>query len=455
MQGVFFTGFSKRKNSVKTPGGGVNINITLKEPTSTFSPVFIIKNTGVIYNYFKAFNRYFYITDFKYITNDLIEITGTIDVMATYKLTILETSYFIKYSSFVYNNDLVDTRFSQNPEVEVIKSEAKLFVGMTRIDSVRQDGTYILTYATADGDGIVWLTYNQLKKVISTSCSEDFSKYLEGFAKQIGGADQSIRNCKLVPFSNWTIPPLASQVGVMLGSYRPSTGINGSSMNTTIITNRAQIKIPWRFSDFRNQNPFTTMYLYLPSYGYLELNPNDWIGKTVIDVTASVDVFTGDCTYQIGSIAKCDTNFSVDVPIGVISGSNQSVAGIIGSATALAGGIASSNPLATIAGGAGLIEGIVNMGQRNVGNVGGTTTGMSALGSKGAEAGNIELTLLTTDTTIDPNSILATNGRLLNQVLTGYGVSGFNQTVNASVPTESEEHSSQINQILDGGFFIE
>ena len=87
-----YQNFSKRKNSTRRPGGGVNYDVYLKENTSLNDPVFIMDNVGNLlssYNYCYAFNRYYFIDDIVSISNDHVELHCSTDYLATYKDDIL------------------------------------------------------------------------------------------------------------------------------------------------------------------------------------------------------------------------------------------------------------------------------------------------------------------------------------------------------------------------------
>ena len=94
-----------------------NLDGTLKEGTSMINPTIIIErgnsDTTLIvknYAYIAQFgNRYYFITDRKMITNNLMELTLKVDVLMTYKSTILGTPMIIDRAEVSYNNYIHDS----------------------------------------------------------------------------------------------------------------------------------------------------------------------------------------------------------------------------------------------------------------------------------------------------------------------------------------------------------
>ena len=59
------------------------------------------------------------------------------------------------------------------------------------------------------------------------------------------------------------------------------------------------VTIPWTFSDWRRNAPYTELYLYIPYVGLLSLSPGDLVGTSNIHITASLDVISGDVLFEV------------------------------------------------------------------------------------------------------------------------------------------------------------
>ena len=88
---TFYSNFSKRENSTKQPTGGTEYNIAFKDNFSILGGKILI-NLGLISA--QAFkealfsNYYYYVTDAVTVTNDVTELTLSLDYLATYRSNI-------------------------------------------------------------------------------------------------------------------------------------------------------------------------------------------------------------------------------------------------------------------------------------------------------------------------------------------------------------------------------
>lgn len=158
-----------------------------------------------------------------------------------------------------------------------------------------------------------------------------------------------------------TFPPnLLAQADVEAGYYKEFSPIN----------------IPSYFNDFRDYGPFTTMSLYIPFCGTVDLDPALFIGHT-LTVRLFIDYLTGNCT---GVIMRDDTvidsvsgSCGVSIPLTALNTGNYQNAiksaeialkqaeinrktawlGAMGALGTTLGGAAMGNPMAIGAGVAG------------------------------------------------------------------------------------------------------
>ena len=84
---VYFYNITKRLNSTARPvETGTKYECLFKEDTSLLNPALKLRlSNKPDYNYFKIDDRYYWITDIISLNNNLWQITGQIDVLATYK----------------------------------------------------------------------------------------------------------------------------------------------------------------------------------------------------------------------------------------------------------------------------------------------------------------------------------------------------------------------------------
>lgn len=116
---------SSPKNQLdKSVSGVLSVSGTLKEGTSVIDPVILIQaplSTLVNANYMtiSAFGRSYFITDIRSIRNDLVEISGHVDVLSTYAAGIRGNNAIIYRQENDWNLYLDDGSFQiyQNPSV--------------------------------------------------------------------------------------------------------------------------------------------------------------------------------------------------------------------------------------------------------------------------------------------------------------------------------------------------
>lgn len=116
---------SSPKNQLdKSISGVLSVSGTLKEGTSVIDPVILVHaplSTLVNANYMtiSAFGRSYFITDIRSIRNDLVEISGHVDVLSTYAAGIRGNNAIIYRQENDWNLYLDDGSFQiyQNPSV--------------------------------------------------------------------------------------------------------------------------------------------------------------------------------------------------------------------------------------------------------------------------------------------------------------------------------------------------
>lgn len=95
--------FSKRKNSTKRPTGqGTTAPCLLKSNTTFQNPVFKLKlslDNALQYNYLQWADHYYFINSTMSLNNDMVEISASEDVLATYRTEISNYTCFIERSA--------------------------------------------------------------------------------------------------------------------------------------------------------------------------------------------------------------------------------------------------------------------------------------------------------------------------------------------------------------------
>ena len=127
MRITFYTNNSEKNALTKTKTQIVRLDGTLKDGTSILDPTVLCYHLDsyipdINYFYIDEFARYYFITGVEIVRNDLWQISGHVDVLATYKDQILANRAIIQRNQNNYNLLLNDGLFKtqQNPRITTI-----------------------------------------------------------------------------------------------------------------------------------------------------------------------------------------------------------------------------------------------------------------------------------------------------------------------------------------------
>lgn len=467
--------FAKRKNSTLLPGGSPStIDIQLKSGTSLISPTFLLSYQGrPTFNYIGFEGRYYFVNDITSVRNDLWEIACTEDFLASWKSDIGSTTALILYATGG-RNDIIDSRIQINSAVSTNTSEqpvngftinqitaGSVILSVTGIGSF---GNYMLQsysdmYHMIENVGAFWQTLG------ISSVEDALQQFFYG-----GNVADCLKGAIALPFAMSPSDYSANfgpQEQLYLGSY-PCT--NGGSpifvhrVNNPIYKATTTISIPWQVSDWRRHSPYTTLQLYLPLIGTMNLNADELVGFSSLDITYSLNIASGDLAVEVSTdspikiIATASNNVAMSLPFGsanisptkVISSGLTSIAGI---AAGIAAGAAGKGMAAALgAAGTGMAMGASQL----IGA--GTQSGGGGL-SGGASQGlfkNIKLVAVTrylTDSQANLDSVIGKPVMMKNTI---GSYLGYVQCDGAEVAGNMlDQERETINNLLNGGIYYE
>lgn len=448
-----YTFFNKRKNSTKRPSGGRKRNVVLLDDVSLYSPVFECEYWDYNDNYCKWAGRFYYVVDVVCVRNNLFDVHCEIDPLATWKDDIMNTTAFVTFSTSSFDIGIPDYRLSSDP-ITITKSTAKeVFEGLGE--------DYVVSYVGTLSAPSVGLTESQLEglqgQMMSEKCVKTIVKWvksnvLEGDSQSfetsnvlsglMGNTSNSITRCIFTPKLHSTG---SSGDIVLAGGY--NTNIAGVKPSHSY-SETYSLSIPWAFptGDFRNRAQFTSLSIYLPGYGFLALNADNYQGKSSISVQATLDSFVGEITYLVGGNAKATCSIAYPVQVGTSQVGNIPNA-VTGVAQAVTGAM-SENPVGVGMGAFNTVRSLMSTDASSVGSAGGSSAFSCHT--------KITIVLNAHNTNVDPASIADTIGRPLNAVRQIGKLSGYVQTADVEVATTApDEYKTVINDSLNGGMYIE
>ena len=480
----FITG-SKRENSTKQLPITVTYNCTFKNGCSMLTPtLFLELNSGTFPNFtgFKIEDRYYFVTNIESVRNNLFEISGKVDVLATYKSNILATKAYVIYDS-TSNSELVDNRLP-------MKTSKSVSASRTACPFVPDGGCYILSLTGSNNTtGVYKATENELAALMDdvSYIYDDF--FINGIPSpptppvpptsgtiadeiefagdmimhfvdsviwlfdviknpisQFFGSNhipENIRECKYIPFNVGTT---GASINIYLGTFQTQQSLG--KLATETVHRTASVSIPWQANDWRRRSPFTEIYLYLPYIGMVNLSSENLSGQSSLEVAYTLALRDGSliCTVKSGDqvIGQYSGNVAASVPVGI---SNISIPKAASSLIAFAKSAVQKN------------LGGVGMAALQFGDS--ITPNFSCIGGLDGIAGiatdqNITCYTVFHDTNVAPNSELATIGSPTMAPKSLATLTNYVQTMSASVDgAMSSDERIKLNNLLDSGIYIE
>lgn len=492
---------NKPRNSTKIPSISASCQVLLKDDTSIVRPTWRVHlgHGGAPANlaelskmnccYCAEFDRYYFITNIISETAVIALVMCEVDVLATYRTEIFGTDAFIMYAESEFNPMIPDGRL---PLTGASKARF-ISYPMVHTDTT---GCFCLTTATPNNDGTtgpassVVMSEGELMSLAAKLYANDF---WDSIKNEFYHPSEAIIGCK------WTPIGLAHASGggssqIKIGKYDLGSGANAKRLVTATLA--TSIYIPHADSDpakitgydYRNLEPYTEYYMWLPGVGIVQIPMKHFIGKgealgefVQLQTSYAASPLTGDITYFIqrtldssGNIDGVGTapivikgNFGVDIPVASVNGAFgsmiQSVAGTIGGGVmAVAGGV-TGNPAAFVAGitmeaSSGLKAGLDSIATTTTisGGMGGWSVPETAHTSIGAIT-------IAYDISDEPNNILKTIGRPLFMNKSIGSMQGLIKCTGAFVQCNATEEEHQMlaqyvnssTNFIYGGVIIE
>lgn len=352
---VKFYSFSKRLNSTKQPTGGTDISCLVKSDSSIVNPVIELSTdpTGYNYCYIASFSRYYYIDDIVFVKG-IWNVYCHVDVLASYKTEIGNTSGYCTRASAMYDGTLQDDAWTVSTDytLEITDSAAQYsWAGFN-------NGYYVVGikgYNDGAVNGVVYyqLTPAKFNKMIrwfytNSGSGTFFGNLAKGVIDSIYNLSDFIISCRWYPFALYAT---SQEYNLYIGSV-PVLDIDATGtpvIQAPILKEYPVNTIEWTYTVpkhpeaagrgvYMNAAPYTRYILKTPWGVNIPLDSFYMRDKTSLKLSMTVDFTTGQAALDyghsipnVGFYADYITyiNFGVDIPL---SGTNVSVGGVIGNA---------------------------------------------------------------------------------------------------------------------------
>ena len=439
--------FSKRKNSTKRPTGqGTVVPCLLKSDTTFQNPVFKLKlalDSALKYNYLQWADHYYFISSTVSLNTDMVEISASEDVLATYRTEISNYTCFIERSDkqntlandsmYIPTNDWVSqSTIVGQPINTFVNGYARNY--LLRTISVEGISTYYVTGSQLDELMEFMYTYGSIPDVIDSALT-----------RLLFNPFQYIVDLKWLPFRLSVFLNIADSI--KLGYW--NSDVTAALINDASCTFSYDLSLAnplYADSDFRFYNPAFSKYtVKLPFVGVIPVNPTK-THKGQLKATYNFDAVSGmaDVWLTSGSdeYAHFQCQLAVPVQIGYATTNiGQLTTSLIDTATSAV----TMNPIKATTSIVDAFQSVTAPEPNMVGTVGNIS---SILNNMDANS------ICYACTSIVPDG--ASEGYIDGTIRSISALSGFVKCRNASIQIAGfEGDQEQVNSYLNSGFYFE
>lgn len=304
--------FGKKVNSTERPTSGLEIECNLRDGSDQFSPNLEIRGiavNGYNYMYIPLFGRYYYIDKCTWSAEQNFWIvSGSCDVLATFKNSIINSSQFVTRTS-VENDITVFDEKSVTTGNTVVRTQ---YVGLPFGLTAAFGNSCVVCNIV--GEGLVCMTgtsydtmINQFLHVNDPINVGDY--FTQDIARNITNPAQYILSAMCIP-----IPYLPAGSGngfnPTFGWYdTPNTVYRVNQQYMTFTTNVGSFIHPDSrgADDYLNKPPFVSRSLYVSGIGIIQLDDSKIRGAENLSISFTIDFLTG------GVVVRCRNESGVVV----------------------------------------------------------------------------------------------------------------------------------------------
>ena len=333
----------------KTLSSQLELDCTLRDSCNILDPSIFIRKTNADggsaipsynYAYIPEFNRYYFITDITSVNNQLWRIDMHVDVLMSYKDNILAQEVYVLRNENEYNEFLPDSECVADYSTEMTYGFGMVsgnpffnapYVTNPRLFAVsiydgsepsqksppdRSDITPQTIFPNIDGfispygitNYVYAFSYNELQELFHKIASLNVTSYL--FNSENGDYIISVR---MYPFD------ISQGSTIMHDVWIAGEDIQLDAVllrGDPLLANKGLSKLliesfdmSLRVEDFRELEPYCNTYLYLPYYGFIDLDLSNFINKRYLYIYLTVDFSTGKAQYALAA-----TNYNPNNP---------------------------------------------------------------------------------------------------------------------------------------------
>ena len=311
MDAYFYT-ITKKNNSTKTPESGEQVGearqIYLKRPCTLVNPVLLLEewDSDINYCYIPDFERYYWVTDVEYTAAQMVTVSLAVDVLASYRSDILNTSGYILRSSVKRDSAIIDTFYPTKCGTTQLSNNSRwLPVGQYNWFILGVAGKNTQSGACVTGSTVYYMvSRDNMNSLIDWLFNQEnyTEEITDEIVKTFFNPFQYIVDCMYYPFDFRESE--GRLVNIVLGWFE--TDVKGYMLNASNINNpggTVEIAIPRPINgdtkDYRNYSPYSSYNLYIPYIGMISLAPELLKHDNSIDIRSVLDVPSGTVMLEV------------------------------------------------------------------------------------------------------------------------------------------------------------
>lgn len=371
---VFYSDFTKRVNSTLKPTASntqISINCLLKDSCSIIEPILEIRGSGSSFNpkyynycYIATFDRYYYVNEWRY-ENAVWNAYCKVDVLASFKIPIGNTTKYILRSSYASNINVVDTFYPALAWKPNFYYDTDSFDFR---DNLWNDGCYIIGVSNQSNNAFGAITYYALEplkmrefiRYLNQNTGDvDWTQPITGMTDPLYRAIYSpidyIKLCKWFPIPQSRLGIETAEY-ISFGNYISNVSGNPILHSTSWYTETIYLDLPTGWTSFEGKyktSPYAQVYLVCNPWGVIELNPLDFTDTNHLKLTIYPDMISGDCILKIFKvvgttdyfITQSSANISTDIALTSTMINAQGLYSSTWKWASSTAGIASPNPI--------------------------------------------------------------------------------------------------------------
>lgn len=337
---VDFMQSTKRLNSTKiltsSISGDFSLSCELKDVTNLYTPTLIMSSAqftdglgniinplNFVYCRIADFGRYYFIRDWSWIVGRW-ECTLEVDVLASFKTAIGNTTAYVLRSASNYDTDIVDTKYPVKAAAADGSYQTQTYgsvynvwntniygndvtAGFFRVSIVNDDSSAIgaVSHYALSGTVMAELmdklySSPSWMNITDANISQDLQKMLMNPLQYItsviwiptGFNTTGQTPIHTIPYGWWSVT-LTGDV------YRITTGTMQKTITESIsVAHHPQYDAKKHWLQL---SPYTTAALYFTPFGFIPLDTSKFYDATHIDIEVRVDIITGKGTLIISS----------------------------------------------------------------------------------------------------------------------------------------------------------